>query len=255
MATAAVMVGGSALASIGGSYLAGKGSKKAAKIQAGAADRSAALQAETTRESMAMQQQRFEDIKGSLSPYMQAGQAPMQRQQALSGALGPEAQQQAYQSYQESPGVAFQREQGMKGINQAMSASGGLGGGSRLKAMSEFNQNLAQQDFANQYNRLGALTGVGLSATQALGGVSQAATAGQAQTMQAGAAGQSQAMQASGAAQAQGVAGKYGAMSSGLSQLAGIGMMGAMGGFGGGSSAPNVQGMVGQPISAYGVNY
>ena len=125
----------------------------------------------------------------------------LQRQLALSGSLGKEEQEKAYRSYQESPGVAWQREQGMRGINQAMSASGGLGGGSRLKAMSEFNQQLAQQDFANQYNRLGSLSGMSLSAASALGGVSQAATTGQ-----------SNAMQTAGAAQGQGIAGQLGAL-------------------------------------------
>jgi hypothetical protein len=93
-------------------------------------------------------------------------------QQALSGALGADRQAEAFQNFQDSPGVQFLREQGLRGVDQRSASSGGLGGGERLKALTEFSQGLALQDFGNQFNRLGSITGTGLQAAQALGGIS-----------------------------------------------------------------------------------
>jgi hypothetical protein len=101
-------------------------------------------------------------------------------QQAFSGALGPEAQGQAFQQFQESPGTQFLREQGLRGIEAGAGARGGLGGGERLRELTRFSQGLALQDFGSQFNRLGAVTGTGLSAAQALGGVSGTSSAAQA---------------------------------------------------------------------------
>ena len=162
---------------------------------------------------------------------MAGGVPAFQRQQALSGALGPAEQAAAFQAFEESPGVSFLREQGLRDIDRQLSAAGGLGGGSRLQAISRFNQGLALQDLQNQFNRLGAVTGVGLGAAQALAGAGQQAAAGQAQTVLGSAAAQGQAFQAGGAAQAQGILGRTQAFQSGLSDLATLGGFAAMGGF------------------------
>lgn len=100
------------------------------------------------------------------APYADTG--AQETRQALSGAMGPEAQAQAYADYQESPGVAWLRERGMSGINRDAAATGGLGGGNRLKALSQFNQGLASQDFGNYWNRLVEIAGTSYSAAQNL---------------------------------------------------------------------------------------
>lgn len=76
----------------------------------------------------------------------------------MSGALGPEAQAQAFQQFQESPNVAFLREQGLREIGSGLGAAGKLGGGDRLRELTKFSQGLALQDLQNQFNRLGATT-------------------------------------------------------------------------------------------------
>ncbi len=177
-------------------------------------------QAAAAREALALQQQQFGETKELLSPFVSGGAAAFEQQQALSGVLGPEAQAKAYKQYQESPGVAFQREQGTRAATQAAAATGGLGGGSRLKAISEFNQGLALQDFQNQFNRLGAVTGVGLGAATSLGGFGAQSAAGQGQAIQ----------QAAGY-QAAGQVGRAQAFQSGLSDLLQIGGFAAGGGF------------------------
>lgn len=167
---------GGGLLGAAGDYLtardAGKAQERAAQVAAGGYEEGARLIAE--------QQARTEE---SLRPFVtgEGGPASFQKQQALSGALGPEAQQAAYDEYVESPGVAFLRERGMRGIEQNAAAAGGLYSGNTMKALSEFNQGLALQDFNNYYNRLGSLTGVSLNAVQAQAGVGGQAASGQAQ--------------------------------------------------------------------------
>jgi len=131
-------------------------------------------------------QSRFEETRETLQPFISGGGPSFELQQAQSGALGPEAQAAAFANFQESPGTAFLRNQGLRGIESGAGASGGLGGGDRLRELTQFSQGLALQDFGNQFNRLGAVTGVGLSAAQALGGIGTQAAQGQASATLAG---------------------------------------------------------------------
>lgn len=125
--------------------------------------------------------QQFKDTEARLAPYSDAGLPAFQQQQALSGALGPVAQRAAFNAYQESPGVAFLRERGLRGIERSAAAGGDLFGGNVEKAKIDYSQGLALQDFGNYFNRLGAITGTGLAAAQAIGGVGGQAAQGQAQ--------------------------------------------------------------------------
>lgn len=90
---------------------------------------------------------------------------------AASGVYGPEAQKAFYESFVEDPGTTFLREQGLRDINRQMQARGGLGGGSRLKAITEFSQGLANQQLANRLNELGTMAQTDLSVASQLGGL------------------------------------------------------------------------------------
>lgn len=90
---------------------------------------------------------------------------------AASGVYGPEAQQAFYNSFVEDPGTQYLREQGLRDINRQMAARGGLGGGSRLRAITEFSQNLANQNLANRLNELGTLAQTDLSVASQLAGL------------------------------------------------------------------------------------
>lgn len=169
-------------AAIVGGVAAGAGqlysANKAAKSQTQAAQTAANAQLAGAD----ILQKQYESTKKTLDPFItgQGGPQSFQMQQALSGALGADAQKEAYANYVESPGVSFLRERGMRGIEQNAAAGGSLYSGNTLKALSEFNQGLALQDFNNYYNRLGSLTGVSLNAAQALGGVGGQSASGQA---------------------------------------------------------------------------
>ena len=64
-----------------------------------------------------------------LNPYATAGRAALDQEAALSGALGPEAQQAALDSFIESPGQRYLRERQEKALLRNTAAIGGLGGG------------------------------------------------------------------------------------------------------------------------------
>lgn len=83
----------------------------------------------------------------------------LQKQQAFSGALGPNAQALAFQEFQEDPGTQFLREQGLRGIESGAGVRGGLGGGDRLRELTKFSQGLALQQLSNRFNQLGATAG------------------------------------------------------------------------------------------------
>ena len=106
----------------------------------------------------------FQQAAGGVNQFTGAGVSAQQRQAALTGAFGPEAQQQAFATFTESPGQAFLREQGLRQVANAASATGGLVGGNVLSELQRQGQGLAQQDFANQFNRLGSLSSQGLQA-------------------------------------------------------------------------------------------
>lgn len=98
---------------------------------------------------------------GVLDPFVAPGRAAVGRQAALAGAQGPEAQREAFAGFVESPGQAFIREQGERTLRQNAAALGGIGGPDVRKALLQFGQQSAAQDFANQFARLGQLSGLG----------------------------------------------------------------------------------------------
>ncbi len=161
----------------------------------------------------------FGETKEQLLPFIQGGAPAFEQQQALSGALGPEAQAEAFANFQEDPGTEFLREQGLRLIESGAGATGGLGGGDRLRELTKFSQGLALQNLGSRFNQLGAVPGTGLTAAQALGGVSGGA-----------ASGISQALQAAGAGKAAGITGQAAGLRGGIQQLAAAGAGGATGG-------------------------
>lgn len=109
--------------------------------------------------------------ENTLSPYTGSGAKSSQLQAALSGALGPEAQRQAFAGYNESPEVAYQREMGEKAIMRNAAATGGLGGSRVQQELQRHAIGLAQQDYGNAFNRLGSLSDRGLTSSNLLGGL------------------------------------------------------------------------------------
>lgn len=76
-----------------------------------------------------------------------------------------------FSAFYNSPDYNFARTEGQRGVEQSAAARGGAASGNALRALSEFNQGLASQQFGNYYNRMAGLAGIGQSATNNLGQV------------------------------------------------------------------------------------
>jgi hypothetical protein len=91
-------------------------------------------------------------MAGGLSAIQQGAQG-MDIQAALAGLRGNDAQGQAFQNFNQSPGQEFLRNQGERSIVRNASATGGLGGGNVRRALAEYGTGAAAQDFNNQFQR------------------------------------------------------------------------------------------------------
>lgn len=118
--------------------------------------------------------------------------------------------------YQQSPGYAFQMQQGQDAIMNNASRTGGVDSGNTLKALDQYSQGLANQNYqqaqqnytanqTQQYNMLAGLSTQGLAGANALNNV-QTNLTGNIANAQVG----------MGNAQAAGTVGSYNALSSGL---------------------------------------
>lgn len=110
----------------------------------------------------------FDEASGFLQPFQQGGTQAFNQQMALSGALGQQAFDQAYQ---ESPQMAFLREQGMRANLAGAAATGGLGGGNVQRELQRFGQGLASQGLQQQISNLSNLSGMGMQGAQGLSGL------------------------------------------------------------------------------------
>lgn len=196
---------------LSGTEAASRAAREAAGLQAGAAS-----------EAERGIQSRFEATQQMLQPQVEAGDLARQQQLAMLGLSGPEAQQAAMASLQESPAQQFLRERGEKALLRNQAAIGGLGGGNVRSALQQQGIGFAQQDIENQFSRLGGLSGAG---GQAAGRIGQ--LGGQAAGQAAGA------IQDRGAAQASGILGAQQAQAAGTQQALQLGGA-ALGGFLGG---------------------
>lgn len=103
-----------------------------------------------------------------INPYAIAGQDALRTQRALAGLDGQAAFDAAYQ---QSPQMAFLREQGERAALRNSAATGGLGGGNVLKELTRYNTGLASQDLQNQIANINQLSGRGFNAATQMAGL------------------------------------------------------------------------------------
>jgi hypothetical protein len=183
----------------------------------------AAMQAnQLQREMFDQQQKNYEQQRSDQQPWRQAGQ------QALSQLGNPDFQRDFTMSdFQQDPGYQFRMQQGMDALQASAAARGGLMSGNTLKAITDYGQNFASNEYQNAYNRfnndrtqrfnrLSSIAGVGQTANGQIANAN--AMMGQAGQNYAGQVGQN----LMGAANAQGAAGIAGANAWG-NTLSGLG--------------------------------
>jgi hypothetical protein len=230
-AMAAIAVGAVAVAA-GSAYMQSQAAAKASRLQANAA-----------REAMLAQEGQFDEITALMKPYVDAGYgaltglepyaaagAPaLQRQQALAGTLGPQAQQDAIDLINSSPIFRAQITEGENALLQQASATGGLRGGNVQAALARFRPAMLNAEIERQYGRLGGLTQLGAQTEQNIAQLGQAGAARQAAAGLQTAANIGNLGAQMGAAQAGGVLGQAGAwgnfLSGAIPQAAGTAFM------------------------------
>ena len=151
-----------------------------------AADEAAELQAKASKTNIAESARQFDITQESLRPFQEAGESALTQQQALLGLSGQDEQQAAFAAFNESPGQAFLRERAERSLVRQAGALGGLGGGNVRSELTRQGVGFAQQDFQNQFGRLGQLAGQGQSAATNIGQFGQQAIGQQGQFRTAG---------------------------------------------------------------------
>lgn len=195
---------GLGIASIAGGLFGSKKASKAAKAQA------AAQQAAINEQA-----RQYDTTRADFAPWRQAGT------NALAQLANPS------QNFMASPDLEFRRSQGMQGIGNSFAARGGAFSGNALKALNEYNSNLASGEFGNWWNRQAGLAGVGQAAT----GSTAAAGANASGNI-------SNLLAAQGDARASGITNSTNALLGGLGGLAG-----AVGGYFGGKGGSSYTSM------------
>lgn len=99
------------------------------------------------------------------------GNRAIRAQGALAGTHGADAQAAAIAAFQDSPGQKFMQDRAQTNLLRNSAALGGLGGGRVRSALAEQGVGFAQQDFDNNFNRLGQISGQGLSALNSQAGL------------------------------------------------------------------------------------
>ena len=184
-------------------YMGSKAAGKAADVQAGAADRAAALQ-----------QQQFDKQVELQEPWRQAGITALNALTPLATNYTPFGMDQ----FQQDPGYAFRLSEGQKALERSAAARAGLQSGSALKAAARFGQDYGSQEYQNAFNRYQAERQAQLGPLQSLAGVGQTTAAQLGQAGQQMASNVGEMMTSGAAARASGYVGGANALSSALGQ-------------------------------------
>lgn len=163
------VAGAAVVGTVGGAAISSRASKKAAQTQAASADRASQIQ-----------QENFEQTRKDLMPYKQAGDTSLSQLMGQMGSNGYFNQTYTGQDIYSDPSYQFRLQQGQDAIQSSAAAQGGLLSGATLKALQNYGQESASQEYGNAYNRFNAdqtnrynrlsnLVGVGQNAAAQVG--------------------------------------------------------------------------------------
>ena len=186
---------------VGSALIGSSAAKSAASQQAGAA-----------RDAAALQNEQYQQTRADQAPYMQAGYA------ALNQLAPMAANYQAFgmDQYQQDPGYQFRLSEGQRALGRQAAARGGAVSGQSLKAMQDYAQNSASNEYNNAFNRYQIERTARLAPLQSLAGVGQTTGMQLGQTGAANAANVGNLMTGGAAASAAGQVGAANALSGGL---------------------------------------
>lgn len=123
-------------------------------------------------------QQAFTDVGSILEPYSKPGITAQTRLADLQGLNGATARTNAMANFQQDPGYQFAMDQGIQAIDRSAAARGSMASGQTLKALTEFGQGMANQQYGDWYNRTAGLADTGANAANSLATARQNTAAG-----------------------------------------------------------------------------
>jgi hypothetical protein len=209
----AAAVGATVVAGVASSAVSSKAASKSSKAQQQAASDANQLQWD-------MYQQQRED----LSPWRTTGENALNSlaiRLGLDGGKGGLLDSFSQQDFEGDPGYQWRIQQGQKGIESSAAARGGLLSGAAAKAIGQYNQNFASNEYNNAYNRFNQNQANIFNRLAALSGVGQTAVNSTNQAGQNYANTASNNLLYSGNARASGYTNQANAINSGIGSVAG----------------------------------
>ena len=227
---------------IGSSLLGGSAASSAASTQAAAADRAAQLQND-----------QYNQTRADQAPWRAAGETALNQLIPLATNYTPFS----YNSMTADPGYQFRLQQGQEALGHQNAARGGAVSGTSLKAMQDYAQNSASNEYNNAFNRYQANRQAQLGPLQSLAGIGQTATNFTGQAGAANAANVGNLITGGAAANAAGQVGTANALTSGLGTYlnysGGNNLVSALrGGGGGGMTSADVSSAINPYFSSTG---
>lgn len=168
---------------IGSAVVGGVTASKSAKSQSKASQAATDATVQANRENIAFQKKLFEQQRQDIAPWRDIGvQALQSLQRGLeSGQFDPGS---FSFNFEADPGYQFRLQEGQKAMDRSAAARGNLLSGGQAKALTQYNQGMASQEYGNafnramqkhsveaarrgdQFNRLATMAGVGQTASQ-----------------------------------------------------------------------------------------
>jgi len=146
-----------AAAIAGGAILGAAGSVVAAHQQSQAARGAANAQTRAANANIAESQRQYDLTRSDFAPYREAGVNALGRLNAASTG--------DFSAFTASPDYSFVRSEGTRDLGNSFAARGGAFSGNALRALSQYNQGLASEQFGNWWNRQQGLVNTGGSGT------------------------------------------------------------------------------------------
>lgn len=174
-------------------------SRSAGRESANASNSAAILQAQQAAAATDEQRRQYNQTREDMQPWLESGRSAL-------GVLDRTAAGDM-SGFMASPDYSFKRSEGQRDIGSSFAARGGAASGNALRALNEFNSNLASGEFGNWWNRTASRAGVGQSTAGTLGSLGQS-TANSISDIATGAGrGIGQSLQSAGNARASGILG------------------------------------------------
>lgn len=159
------------------------GSITGANKQAKAAQNAADQQYQASQDATKMQKDMFDEVRADQKPYMQAGNQALSGLMGLTGLGGADTAQ----LMKQDPSYQFRLNQGLDGVQSGAAAQGNLLSGATQKALMNYGQDYASQEYGNAFNRLSSITGMGQNAAAGVGNAGMQTSQAMANNTMAGA--------------------------------------------------------------------